>query len=76
MIDSTIGWTEHTQNFWIGCEKVSAGCRFCYAEDMMANRFKKVEWGRNGMRVRTSPKTWAIPYRLNDQLEKGLVWRV
>lgn len=27
-----IGWTDHTANFWIGCEKVSPACDFCYAE--------------------------------------------
>lgn len=27
---SHIGWTDHTLNFWTGCKKVSAGCKFCY----------------------------------------------
>lgn len=25
-------WTDHTFNPWIGCTKVSDGCKFCYAE--------------------------------------------
>lgn len=28
---TAIAWTEHTWNPWLGCEKVSAGCKFCYA---------------------------------------------
>lgn len=27
-----IGWTDSTHNHWIGCAKVSRGCRLCYAE--------------------------------------------
>ena len=28
--DSKIQWTDHTLNFWTGCKKVSAGCKYCY----------------------------------------------
>ena len=28
--NSKIQWTDHTVNFWTGCAKVSAGCKFCY----------------------------------------------
>ncbi|OGM77650.1 hypothetical protein A2197_00385 [Candidatus Woesebacteria bacterium RIFOXYA1_FULL_48_16] len=27
-----VQWTNRTHNFWYGCKKVSAGCKFCYAE--------------------------------------------
>lgn len=30
--DSSIQWTDHTFNPWIGCAKVSAECDHCYAE--------------------------------------------
>ncbi|HTA28073.1 MAG TPA: DUF5131 family protein [Bacteroidia bacterium] len=30
MIKSNIEWTNATQNFWMGCHKVSAGCKYCY----------------------------------------------
>ena len=33
--DSKIGWTDHTQNFWWGCNKVSEECRFCYIATIM-----------------------------------------
>ncbi len=29
-INSKIQWTDHTINFWIGCIKLSPGCRNCY----------------------------------------------
>lgn len=28
--DTGISWTDHTQNFWRGCTKVSSGCKNCY----------------------------------------------
>lgn len=30
-----IAWTEHTHNFWYGCEKVSLGCKNCYMYRML-----------------------------------------
>jgi protein gp37 len=30
--NSRIEWCDHTLNFWVGCQKVSAACDFCYAE--------------------------------------------
>lgn len=30
-----ISWTNSTVNFWIGCTKVSAGCKNCYAEKLV-----------------------------------------
>lgn len=36
---STIEWTEATWNPVTGCNKISPGCKFCYAE-RMANRLK------------------------------------
>lgn len=39
MAQSSIEWTEMTWNPTTGCNKVSAGCKFCYAE-VMAKRLK------------------------------------
>jgi protein gp37 len=39
MKKSKIEWTEETWNPTTGCNKVSAGCKHCYAE-VMANRLK------------------------------------
>lgn len=58
MHNSKIQWTHHTLNPWIGCAKVHAGCANCYAENLMATRFKRVVWGPRGTRERTSQATW------------------
>ena len=33
-LNSSIEWTEATWNPVTGCDKVSPGCKFCYAERM------------------------------------------
>lgn len=46
MADETlIAWTDHTANFWMGCNKVSAGCANCYAENLTKNRMGLHVWG-------------------------------
>ncbi len=60
--DSDISWTRHTFNPWIGCAKVTDGCRFCYAE-AQSNRWKRAEWGVNAQRVMTSDTYWKQPFR-------------
>lgn len=30
--ETSIQWTDHTFNPWIGCQKVSPACKHCYAE--------------------------------------------
>jgi len=42
--NSSINWTDHTANFWWGCQKVSDGCKHCYAETM-SKRLGKQIWG-------------------------------
>lgn len=60
-----IAWTDSTFNPWIGCQKVSAGCDRCYAEEMMDKRYGRVQWGPHGERVRTSEAYWRQPRRWN-----------
>src|ERR1041385_3319148 len=36
--NSSIEWTDHTYNHWIGCTKVSPGCDHCYAESESKRR--------------------------------------
>ena len=71
---TNISWTDSTFNPWIGCMKVSAGCDFCYAEDMMDKRYHRVKWGQRktdstapsvGSRVRTSDAYWRQPLTWN-----------
>ncbi len=59
---STIEWTEVTWNPVTGCNKVSAGCKFCYAE-RMAKRLQAmgVEQYRDGFKLTLAPHTLALP---------------
>lgn len=47
---TAISWTDLTANFWMGCSKVSEGCRNCYAENLVRGRFKIDVWGKNANR--------------------------
>ena len=40
-----IGWTDHTFNPWMGCTKVSDGCKNCYALTLTRNRMGLALWG-------------------------------
>jgi protein gp37 len=73
--NSKIEWTDHTFNPWIGCTKVSTGCKFCYAETLMDTRYGRAKWGTNGTRVRTSAANWKQPLKWNRQAEKDGVRR-
>lgn len=46
--NTKITWADHTFNPWLGCQRVSAACDFCYAEDLMDKRLGRVEWGPHG----------------------------
>ena len=63
MENSNIEWTDHTFNPWMGCTKVSDGCKNCYAETLMDKRYGKVKWGPQGQRVRTSAANWKKPLK-------------
>ena len=71
--NSKIEWTDHTFNPWIGCTKVSPGCAHCYAENLMATRYGRVEWGLGKARVRTSPDNWRLPLRWNREEQNKMV---
>lgn len=63
MAQSSIEWTELTWNPTTGCTKISAGCKFCYAE-VMAKRLQAmgVEKYKDAFKVRTHPESLNIPY--------------
>lgn len=48
--NSKIAWTTHTANFWMGCTKVSPGCRSCYAQTLTTNRMGLSVWGEGSTR--------------------------
>lgn len=80
MAETTIEWTSYrrpdgskvpgyTFNPWVGCSKVSAGCKNCYAEVETFARVQRAHgrelWGVNGDRHLTSDENWAKPLRWN-----------
>lgn len=63
MAQSSIEWTEMTWNPTTGCSKISAGCKFCYAE-IMSRRLQAmgIEKYKDGFAVRIHPDALRIPY--------------
>lgn len=61
--NSSIEWTEVTWNPVTGCSKISAGCKFCYAE-RMAKRLQAIgiEQYRDGFALRLAPQVLSQPY--------------
>lgn len=62
MASSSIEWTEMTWNPTTGCTKISAGCKFCYAE-VMSRRLQAmgIEKYKDGFKVRIHPEALKIP---------------
>jgi protein gp37 len=50
-----IAWTDYTFNPWMGCTKVSDGCRNCYALELTKNRMGLDVWGGAPRQVTKSP---------------------
>lgn len=76
--NSSIQWTTHTFNPWIGCQRVSPGCTNCYAEALdkrwggaLVDGVKTLRWGPKAPRVRTSPANWRKPLTWNKAAEKA-----
>jgi protein gp37 len=67
MATSSIEWTEKAWNPTVGCTKISAGCKHCYAETMHARL------------TRMGQKKYAEPFRVvkpwQDDLAMPLRWR-
>ena len=63
MAQSSIEWTEMTWNPTTGCNKVSAGCKYCYAE-VMTRRLEAmgIEKYKDGFKVRTHEDALDVPY--------------
>lgn len=63
MASSKIEWTELTWNPVTGCDKISAGCKFCYAE-VMAKRLKamRVAKYKNGFKLALHNNVLSEPY--------------
>ena len=63
MAQSSIEWTEITWNPTTGCDKVSAGCKFCYAE-VMSKRLKAmgIEKYQDGFDIKIHEEELKKPY--------------
>jgi protein gp37 len=63
MAQSSIEWTEMTWNPTTGCDKISSGCKFCYAE-VMTRRLHAmgVEKYKDGFKLRIHSDALKIPY--------------
>lgn len=66
MAQSSIEWTEMTWNPTTGCDKLSAGCKFCYAE-VMARRLK-------AMGVEKYAKEFELAIH-EDELKTPYTWK-
>lgn len=66
--NSNISWTDNSFNPWIGCTKVSPGCKNCYAavQDKL-RKWTPEGWG--GPRRRTSVDYWKQPLSWNRNAE-------
>lgn len=64
MAESSIEWTELTWNPTTGCDKISAGCKFCYAE-VMTKRLHAmgVEKYKDLFKVRMHQEELRKPYQ-------------
>ncbi len=64
MAQSSIEWTEMTWNPTTGCDKISAGCKYCYAEVMTRRLYAMgIEKYKDGFEVRTHENELNTPYR-------------
>jgi protein gp37 len=63
MSQSSIEWTEMTWNPVTGCTKISAGCKYCYAE-IMTRRLQgmRLDKYNNGFEITLHEDTLDIPY--------------
>ena len=63
MANSSIEWTEVTWNPTTGCDKISAGCKFCYAE-VMSKRLQSMRLSKyqNSFELTIHADTLTIPY--------------
>ena len=63
MKNSLISWCDHTFSPWSGCQKVSDGCKYCYAEKLVGPSL----WGPNGQRRQHGYDYWQQPDRWQEQ---------
>lgn len=76
--ETKISWTATdgkpgaTFNPWMGCERISEGCKHCYAETFVSRRMGLPLWGpaRSTERQRTSLENWKKPLTWNRTAQR------
>ena len=68
---TSIAWTDATANYWLGCTKVSDGCKHCYAERFAKNRMGLDVWGASARQP--VKKVWATVARLGAEVRQGRI---
>ena len=68
MAQSSIEWTEMTWNPTTGCDKISAGCKYCYAE-VMSRRLHamRIQKYKNGFDITLHEEALTVPYSWKHQ---------
>lgn len=75
-VKTIIAWTDHTFNIAWGCQKISPGCKNCYA-DTLSRRYGWDVWGAGKNRRTFGEKRWQEPLKWNDiALKEGKIHRV
>lgn len=65
ILESGVQWTRWTFNPWTGCDPVSPGCLYCYAERELSGH-----WGKDFSVVkRTGKPIWKKPYIASAQID-------
>jgi protein gp37 len=62
--NSLIEWTNHTWNPWVGCLKVSPGCKFCYMYAEQGRYGSDPKMIRKTTSVFRAPYTWKEPAKV------------
>lgn len=70
MENTIIAWTNHTFNAWMGCTKVSEGCRNCYAATLTKDRMGLDLWGDTKPR-QTTKSPWQNVQLWNKMAEQA-----
>ena len=68
--DTVIAWTDATFNIAWGCEKISPGCKFCYADRLSTQYGQPGLWGPGSRRRTFGYDYWQKPILWNDKARK------
>jgi protein gp37 len=62
---TSIQWTDSTVNFWMGCKKVSEGCKFCYMyRNQSKNNVDPTAVRRTSYETFYKAHTWTKPRKI------------